>query len=73
MEKEFHENGHNLGNSVLEDEDGYIICGEINENSALIKLSKSDGNVIFNANIDNGGLDAFEHVAKIEMDLCNWI
>ena len=62
--KEFHENGHNLGNSVLEDEDGYIICGEINENSALIKLSKSDGNVIFNANIDNGGLDAFEHVAK---------
>ena len=38
--KEFHENGHNLGNSVLEDEDGYIICGEIDQNSALIKLIK---------------------------------
>jgi len=25
----------------MKDEDGYIICGEINENSALIKLSKS--------------------------------
>ena len=62
--KEFHQNGHNLGNSVLEVDDGYILCGEIDQNSALIKLDKTNGNVIFNSNIDNGGLDAFEHVAK---------
>ena len=64
--KELYENGHNLGNSILEDGNGYIVCGEINENSALIKLNKTDGNVIFNSNIDNGGLDAFEHVTKTE-------
>mgnify|MGYP001161361072 FL=1 len=64
--KEFHQNGHNLGNSVLEVDDGYIICGEIDQNSALIKLDKINGNVIFNSNIDNGGLDAFEHVAKTD-------
>ena len=62
--KEFHQNGHNLGNSVLEVDDGYILCGEIDQNSALIKLDKTNGNVIFNSNIDNGGLDAFEHIAK---------
>tara|TARA_B100000963_G_scaffold61803_1_gene49830 strand:- start:1919 stop:3130 length:1212 start_codon:yes stop_codon:yes gene_type:complete len=64
--KEFHQNGHNLGNSVLEVEDGYILCGEIDQNSALIKLDKTNGNVIFSSNIDNGGLDAFEHVAKTD-------
>ena len=67
MEKRISSNGHNLGNSVLEVDDGYILCGEIDQNSALIKLDKTNGNVIFNSNIDNGGLDAFEH-GKNTMD-----
>ena len=62
--KEFHESGHNLGNSIIEIDDGYVICGEINQNSSLIKLKKTDGSVLFNSVIDNGGTDAFEHVAK---------
>ena len=41
-----------------------MLCGEIDQNSALIKLDKTNGNVIFNSNIDNGGLDTFEHITK---------
>ncbi|MCH2223884.1 MAG: hypothetical protein MK066_03870 [Crocinitomicaceae bacterium] len=59
--KEISEGNHNLGNSALEVNDGYLICGALNKNSALIKLNKTDGSVIFNRSINNGGSDAFEH------------
>jgi len=62
--KEFSIGGHNLGNSANELTDGYLICGSINENSALIKLNKSDGSIIFEQTYNNGGSDAFEHVAQ---------
>ena len=55
--------GHNLGNSAYETDDGYLICGALNENSALIKLNKTDGGLIFEKAHDNGGSDAFEHLA----------
>ena len=55
--------GHNLGNSAFEGEDGYFICGSLNENSAIIKLNKSDGSVVFEQTHDNGGSDAFEHIS----------
>jgi len=55
--------GHNLGNSAYETDDGYLICGALNENSALIKLNKTDGGLIFEKAYDNGGSDAFEHLA----------
>ena len=55
--------GHNLGNSAFEGEDGYFICGSLNENSAIIKLNKSDGSVVFEKTHDNGGSDAFEHIS----------
>ena len=58
--KEFFNGGNNLGNSAIEVPDGYIICGALNENSALIKLSKSDGTLLFKQSVDNGGNDAFE-------------
>ncbi|MBL6660679.1 MAG: hypothetical protein ISP70_04210 [Crocinitomicaceae bacterium] len=54
--------GHNIGNSAYETDDGYLICGALNENSALIKLNKSDGGLIFEKVHDNGGSDAFEHL-----------
>ena len=54
--------GHNLGNSAYEVDDGYFICGALNENSALIKLNKMDGGLIFEKVHDNGGSDAFEHL-----------
>ena len=60
--KEFSDGGHNLGNSVIETKNAYIICGAINENSAIIKLNKNSGAVIFNQTIDNGGNDAFEDI-----------
>ena len=56
--KEFGTAGHNLGNSVIETSDGYVICGAINENSTIIKLDKTDGSEIFIRSIDNGGSDA---------------
>ena len=60
-DKEINIGGHNLGNSVIEAVDGYIIFGALNENSSIIKLSKSDGSVIFNKSYDYGGTDAFEN------------
>ena len=56
---------HNLGNSAIELSDGYLICGGINQNSALIKLNKDNGYTIFIETFDNGGIDAFEHAALI--------
>jgi hypothetical protein len=55
--------GHNLGNSAYESEDGYLICGSMNQNSSLIKLNKTDGSLIFEKIHDNGGSDAYEHIA----------
>lgn len=61
--KEFGNTGHNLGNSALEVDDGYLICGALNRNSALIKLNKTTGATLFNKTYDNGGTDAIEHIA----------
>lgn len=63
--KEFGNNGNNLGNSAIETTDGYIICGAINGNSILIKLDKTNGSQQFIKTLDNGGTDAFEHLAQI--------
>lgn len=41
--------------------DGYLICGAINRNSAVIKLNKESGETIFSETFNNGGTDAFEH------------
>ena len=60
-DKEINIGGHNLGNSVIEAVDGYIIFGALNENSSIIKLSKSDGSIIYNKSYDYGGTDAFEN------------
>lgn len=54
---------HNLGNSALEISDGYLICGSQDKNSSIIKLNKYDGSIIWNKSFDNGGSDAFEHLA----------
>ena len=61
--KELGISGHNLGNSAFEVEDGYLICGSTNKNSALIKLNKFNGSIIFNRSHDNGGADAYEHLS----------
>ena len=59
--REFNVGGHNLGNSAIELSDGYLICGALNRNSALIKLDKETGSTIFSETFNNGGTDAFEH------------
>ena len=61
--------GHNLGNSAYETDDGYLICGALNENSALIKLNKTDGGLIFEKAHDNGGSDAFEHLTVTQNEI----
>lgn len=62
-ERELNTGNHNLGNSAIELEDGYLICGALNRNSALIKLNKETGATIFSKTYNNGGTDAFEHAA----------
>ena len=59
--REINVGGHNLGNSAIELEDGYLIVGALNRNSALIKLDKQTGSTIFSETFNNGGTDAFEH------------
>ena len=61
--REINVGGHNLGNSAIELEDGYLICGALNRNSALIKLNKETGATIFSQTYNNGGTDAIEHAA----------
>ena len=56
---------HNLGNSAIELSDGYLICGSLDRNSALIKLDKENGSTIFLETFDNGGTDAFEDVSIV--------
>jgi hypothetical protein len=56
---------YNLGNSVLETDDGYLIAGAINRNSAIIKLNKDTGQPVFVRIHGNGGYDAYEHLAQL--------
>ena len=62
--KEFGDPGHNLGNSIIEVSDGYIITGSINKNSIVIKVDKSSGNTLWSQTYDNGGTDAIEHLVE---------
>ena len=62
--KEFYTGGHNLGNSSLEVSDGYLIAGAINRNSSILKLDKLSGAILFQKTFNNGGVDAFEHLAQ---------
>ena len=64
--KEFGVSGHNLGNSVIEVNDGYIVTGSINKNSTIIKLDKENGTEIWLTTIDNGGTDAIEHLVEAQ-------
>ena len=62
--KEFGSGNRNMGNSALEVADGYLVCGMLSRNSAILKLDKSDGTTIFQKTHDNGGADAFENIAQ---------
>ena len=62
--KEFGTGNRNMGNSAIEVEDGYLIAGMLSRNSAIIKLDKATGTTIFQRTRENGGTDAFEHLAE---------
>ena len=49
--KEIFSSNHNLGNSALEIQDGYIVCGSQSKNSTIIKLNKINGSIIFNQSV----------------------
>ncbi len=59
----------NMGNSALEVSDGYLICGMLSRNSAILKLDKDTGDVLWQQTHDLGGADAFEHVALTDTGL----
>lgn len=60
--KQFGSGNKNMGNAALEVSDGYLICGMLSYNSAILKLDKATGATIFQRTHDNGGADAFEHI-----------
>ena len=62
---EYSSPGHNLGNGAMEVDDGYIVFGAIQQDSALIKADKTNDNVIFSKNFDFGGVDAIESVVQV--------
>ncbi len=61
--KPFGTGNRNMGNSALEVADGYLICGMLSGNSAILKLNKTTGSTIFSKPHNNGGIDGFEHMA----------
>lgn len=61
--REFGSGNRNMGNSALEVADGYLVCGMLSRNSAILKLDKTDGSTIFQRTHDLGGADAFENIA----------
>ena len=44
--KEFGSGNRNMGNSALEVADGYLVCGMLSRNSAILKLDKNDGSTM---------------------------
>ena len=62
--KQFGSGSRNMGNSALEVQDGYLVCGMLNRNSAILKLDKNTGATIFQKSRDNGGTDAYENIAQ---------
>ncbi|MAH61953.1 MAG: hypothetical protein CMN54_00595, partial [SAR324 cluster bacterium] len=67
--KEYGTLGHNLGNSAIEVDDGYIVFGAMNGDSALIKLSKKTGDILFSKSYNFGGFDAIESMILLESNL----
>ena len=67
--KEIGQQKSNLGNSVIETDDSYIVVGALDENSAMIKLEKSSGEIISSKTFDLGGSDAFEHIDEYQNEL----
>ena len=63
--KEYTDEGHNFGNSILEIEDGYLLCGVKNDDSFLVKVKKENGDILFSKTFENGGSDAFEHLLLV--------
>ncbi len=61
--REIGSGARNMGNAALEVESGYLICGMLSRNSAIVKLDKATGAILFQETHDNGGADAFEHIA----------
>ena len=59
----------NLGNSVIETDDSYIVVGALGGNSAIIKLEKFSGETISSKIFDLGGSDAFEHIVEYQNEL----
>ena len=63
-EQEFGSPGRNLGNSAIEVNDAYLICGALDDKSVLIKLHKETGSTIFSKSFDLGGTNAIEHLTE---------
>ena len=63
--KELGEPGKNLGNSAIEVSDGYIVVGALNLESALIKLDKITGEMIFSKTYEKSGANAIEHITPL--------
>jgi len=63
--KEFGTLGHNLGNSAIEVDDGYVVVGAMDEDSLIMKLNKNNGSTIFSSTHNVGGSDAFESVVQM--------
>ena len=60
-QKEFGKRGYNLGNCVVEADDGnYLIAGTLNFDAALIKVDAKTGKTLWSKTWDLGSEDSFE-------------
>ena len=60
-QKEFGKRGYNLGNCVVEADDGnYLLAGTLNFDAALIKVEAKSGKTLWSKTWDLGSEDSFE-------------
>ena len=64
--KEFSEGNHNLGNSIIETDNDYLVCGELNRNSCIIRINKNDGSTFEFKEIGKDSINlSIEEIVKI--------
>ena len=65
-EKEIGASGHNLGNSITETDDGYLLSAALGRKAALVLLDKGSGDIIWSNEYNPGGTSAIEQTVVLE-------
>ena len=65
-QKEIGVSGHNLGNSITETADGYLLSVALGRKATLVLLDKGTGDIIWSNEYDPGGTSAIEQTVVLD-------